>query len=564
MQIKRNSIFKRMGLFVSKPYLEWGDTVIPLDEGELKKLRFKADLVKRVSEDMAGRSSELGALRKKIEKRRDSDPALADGQSRVATDSDAVDGASKAYVPRYGRKLQADSMNDSGGASSKLVQPGSVASPRRSGGANQKKAAAKRQYMNTLARLPGDSQHLPVEVQDTPEAMKVMRFMDTDEMEGARPQVLEATGAFYVEQDSREVTVQSLAAGVSAVADAALCVASADFIKAEVILRDALKAPRENVELLSLAWLDLLNVLDRPAQYAAEAVALMQRFGTTAPQYRRPRGDALGASRFTSKRHLSTGDAQRLSQMVAGHTPAQQTLTLSFANLETIEETAMPALAAALKRLNALTHAFVFAGSTRLNDALESHFQGHRMTLTQHAFDARLECFRLSNMQLPYVKLGVEYATKFPSPAPEWRAPTASFKTYADAANMQLEPLQYDRAEALPLMAGTAELSSESAGEPGGSAQAPALRFDGTISSDNVDELVEALEARALEWRLVMIDCGSLLRIDFQAAVALLNWFERAAERKIGVKLHDIGVLSEALLQTLGADQFAQFKRRVA
>jgi ABC-type transporter Mla MlaB component len=350
------------------------------------------------------------------------------------------------------------------------------------------------------------------------------------------------------------------------VADAALCVASQDFIKAEAILSDALQTPRENVELLSLAWLDLLNVLNRKTQYEIEAGALQQRFGTRAPSYRTATGMAYGTPRFTAKRVMGAPEAAQLGRTVLSAQDAKEQMVLSFVRLDSVDATAMPALAIALKRLNSFGKPFVLTGGVRLLDALESHFERHRMTLSHHGYDARMEALRLMNTPAPYNKLLAEYAAKFTQAAPAWQAPTAVFKTYTDKPlelqqHMQMTPL--DGSEPSSSF-GTSMQRGPSSIRPAPSSGRITLQLDDCLSAENADDTITTLESQAQDQRVVTVNCGTLLRVDFQAAVALINWLENCAERKIVVTLRDIGVLTEALLQTLGAEQFAKIERRVA
>ena len=66
----RNSLFRRVGLFVKKPYLDWGHTQTQLDPQD--ELRLREQFLAKRDRNLTGRESErdLHELRSKISRNR--------------------------------------------------------------------------------------------------------------------------------------------------------------------------------------------------------------------------------------------------------------------------------------------------------------------------------------------------------------------------------------------------------------------------------------------------------------------------------------------------------------
>jgi ABC-type transporter Mla MlaB component len=539
MPDRRNSFFRRMAMFVRHPQLEWSDTALPLDESDLERLRVQSDLAKRTALDNEDKRAELGSLRRRLKSHRDEG---AGRESRNGRSS--YNGASRGSVGGVrGRSSSQQSANGSGqsqgGLLGRIVRPGEAREARRPPKVD-KQRTERRLFMSTQPGSVGDSRQPKVVVQPVPEALKMLRFVDTDVLPD-RP-VFEDEKAlpagYQVEHESSAMRVQTLASGVSAITDAALCLASDDFAKARAVLLEALEKPSDDAPLLVRAWLEMLNAAGMKDRYEADAKALAERFKVRTPAYRDVSSTGRSAPRFTSRRNLTTADAHLLGRLIMSAGETTEPLVLNFLKLESIEEGAYASLALALKKLNRFGRPFVLTGGLRLVDAMAAHFDRTAGKLSHHAYDARLEILRLMNQPLAYAEVAEEYARRYPLPVPDWGPPTAQFKTYLDT------PLPPDQQLALA--------DAPTADEP--KREVAELKLSGNLTRDNIDDTIAYLESQSNEYRIVNIDCGDLLRIDFESAVSLLNWLERCKERSQKVSLSELGVLNEALLHTVGVD----------
>ncbi|HSW17163.1 MAG TPA: STAS domain-containing protein [Ramlibacter sp.] len=348
--------------------------------------------------------------------------------------------------------------------------------------------------------------------------------------------------------------------------EAAIRFASGDDASAEAGLLAVLGpgGARVKHEPTWLALFDLYRATGQQARFDEAAIDFAGRFARSAPQWlsfaslsgqAMPAPAAGGASADWNS--PASFGPQTLTVLQTATARAAQPWRLSWERLTVIEDAAAEGLARLFAHWASQSLQIHFAGAAHLERVLKAHtFSGDR-AVDPAWWKLRLETLRLMNRPDEFELAALDYCVTYEVSPPSWERPRCRYKSVqADGSE----------GEGHSSLAADAFTDSEPMGrsiQPHGgfsTTRFPGLgraELAGTIVGDAVD-LLRALDTRLIGAPTLVISCARLVRIDFSAAGAVLNWVSAHHEEGRQVQFTDTHRLIAGFFNVVGINGLAR------
>ncbi|WP_026096329.1 STAS domain-containing protein [Ideonella sp. B508-1] len=164
----------------------------------------------------------------------------------------------------------------------------------------------------------------------------------------------------------------------------------------------------------------------------------------------------------------------------------------------------------------------------------------------------RMEALRLVNRPDQFDEVAIDYCVTYEVSPPSWEHTRCTVRLDGVGASTHAAPLS---------VIGEAITTFQELGEGEGSLSLTTLELSGQLSGD-IGALLEVLDSRLGEARLIHISCALLIRVDFIAAGDLLNWViaKRAEGRQI--RFTEVHRLVALMFRAMGIIEHAPVQLR--
>ena len=358
--------------------------------------------------------------------------------------------------------------------------------------------------------------------------------------------------------------------------EAAIRFANGDDAGAEAALLDAL-APggtRHGHADTWLALFDFYRATGRQAPFESAAIDFARNFGLSAPQWfcipdqiermavaaPAPTAalEAIAAGRladWTAPATLGPRAVQSLAAAVAASGPSR----LDWSALEAIEPDAAQALLELLARWRTLPLLLEFVAPGRLVDLLCAATPSCQAGVDPVWWRLRMEACRVMQEPDAFELVALDYCVTFEVSPPSWEAVACSYVAL-DADGEPGSRVESATADSTPGVDSTLRHPDTLVRDPdSGSSRlgaTVAVVLAGHVTGD-VPPSLEQLDARWLDADLMGIDCSRLVRVDFSAAGALLNWVSGHHAAKRTVQFNKVHRILAPFFSVIGITEYA-------
>lgn len=353
------------------------------------------------------------------------------------------------------------------------------------------------------------------------------------------------------------------------VEQAALCFASGDVAGTQAVLQALLDPahPRsESPETWELLF-DLYRATGQQAAYEEHATDYACRFQRSPPQWR-CLFDAPSAPAGAPQPPVAPGRAgeQALpafdwtcppvldAQAVRG---LQETLSqrpapwhLSWIALERVQPEALPGLAQLVARWTREPVRIRVAGIASLERHLDSRTACGDRQADPLWWTLRMDWLRAMRRSDEFELVALDYCVTYEVSAPAWEPPRCEVRALHPQAEPSADAV-FDLLESRVSALGTSELAALSSLGSSTFLLPPVGELCGTLLGDLTGELAR-LDATLQGADPLVISCARLVRIDFEAAGALLNWVAAREAEGRSVHLVDVHRLVAAFFAAMG------------
>lgn len=356
------------------------------------------------------------------------------------------------------------------------------------------------------------------------------------------------------------------------VEEAAILFANADYIGAEVSLKDLLaqhtSAPTGAPLLVWLALFDLYRATGQEQPFHELAVEFAGRFGRSAPLWfsmleladdappsAAPDGTALPqrSLQWSAPVQLTV---QNLATMQALTQRSAPPWTLSWSRLQSIDPPAVTALAQLLEQWAGDAQVQLhFVGATLLRQLFEQHAPSGDRRVEPQWWRLHMALLRLLGLEDDFELVALDYCVTYEVSPPSWERPLCSIS----CDDMDIPEDVPEAADSL-LHSQFAHSTHTALADLSGAAATPAL-LSGQLTGDAMPVL-QALDAVLQPGQTLIVDCAQLLRMDFVAAGSTLNW--AAAHQANGQPLRFVNLhhLTATFFNIVGVNEHASVELR--
>jgi ABC-type transporter Mla MlaB component len=542
------SLVKRLRIFVSHPHVEWHETSAVLGDQAYKEINDSRRLERAKASNKRERQHELQALRRELEVRSaDVNTALGkDVNQAFMTTLDAVPAIAAPIIIHASEPELADAFAETN---------------------NQLLAYRPRQ-----TRISGEVR--------TPAATALVGF--------AMPASTSANAGNTAQEQTRSKLPESIQS-------AAIALAVGDKPSARAQLKAAF-AMAPNKRVFAQAWLECLRACEEKPAYEAASKSLTELHDFVVPTYEASFAQAVAPSaahelphqqatlplskqRLTCPQELDAYAADSLLELVnhlhviaAQHGEAESLAVMSFVQLKHVAASGAQGLAQALALLNDTPTPFVLQGGTVLLDVLLDLFTTQKSLPDIAYWHAALQACRLLGRADSYESLLNKYYNRYMvvcernmsdiegiSAEYIWLASKATYQTFNravdDAANLafSIESGSHKAGSdsMLPLYTPYAQPVSQAK-------RTQSLRVIGEGTHDRIARVLELADSAEQGYTAIELDFSRMAFIEFEAAVALLNWAQHKRETGVSVTIKGHGLLTHALFEQISLADVAE------
>jgi ABC-type transporter Mla MlaB component len=329
------------------------------------------------------------------------------------------------------------------------------------------------------------------------------------------------------------------------VEEAAIFFANGQQADCERALKDAISADATNRD----AWLLLFELLQQTGQsreFEALAVDFSVKFESSPPAWRTPaalvRGPAAVRAPSANEPSIqlpTSLDAMAVREFdqVKRQLKQSHRARLSFEGVMAADEVGAQLALDLLRHTATTTQELTLVGVEPAVHAFRERLIAGQRDQPESVWLLTLELYRLLGWDRQYEDLSVDYSISF-----------------------EVSPPQQDR-RAPNIVAGQTPPKAVPVDDIH-CVVVPSLRGDITGKADDAITSLTAGGQDCDEGQAVEVDCGSLGRVDFAAAGALLNWLVAAEARGRKYVFRDVNQLVAALFRVMGIDTVVEVQRR--
>ncbi|MFT4243608.1 MAG: STAS domain-containing protein [Acidovorax sp.] len=349
--------------------------------------------------------------------------------------------------------------------------------------------------------------------------------------------------------------------------EAAIRFANGDHAGAEAGLMDVLALhqqddPEQQLEIW-MTLFDLYRATGQHERFDTLAIDFAAQFSRSAPLWfsipeqlgmvDAPVGDAAATVAASARREFSwnapgTLAVSSVAALQASLARAAAPWTLSWSRITAIDEAAVPLLADQFTRWADKDGQIVFSGVEKLNALLESKTQSGDRSSSTEWWRLRMAALRLMGRADEFELVALDYCVTYEVSPPSWVSPRCGYSDNEGVVS-----------GAAPLTVDSDFLATDlgdNLSAPGLPDAEPAAQLSGHIEGDAVP-LLQPFEALCKPGVPLTIACDRLIRVDFAAAGAVLNWAAEQQGRGYEVRFQNLHRLVAIFFNVIGINEHA-------
>jgi anti-anti-sigma regulatory factor len=362
--------------------------------------------------------------------------------------------------------------------------------------------------------------------------------------------------------------------------EAAIRFANGDDDGAEAALLEALRNPDPAINGNQMIWMtlfDLYRATDRQGSFESVSLDFANRFGRSAPLWvsipesARMHQPAVAESAREFTAHWKSPvvvDTKNLVSLRAKLDKAPQPWCLNWVGLASVDTAALDSLLKLVTTWTDQTVKLRFTGAENLLLVLRAATVSGEQNVDPLWWKLRMQVLRIMHRPAEFEEVALDYCVTYEVSPPSWESALCDFKTdddatgvnaplsrpptlvgesLSDGAHSTLPPADFTDHERIAMMALGNHVS--------------AVDLSGHIMGDAV-EMLDALNAKLENADLIVVLCARLVRLDFLAAGALLNWVSARQTEGRQVQFKDLHRLVAVFFNVIGINEHAKVTPR--
>jgi ABC-type transporter Mla MlaB component len=344
--------------------------------------------------------------------------------------------------------------------------------------------------------------------------------------------------------------------------EAVIAFANADFTHSERVLTQltGTGAPRQHHEDTWLVLFDLYRATGQQQRFEALSMSFAEQCGRSPPQwYSLPQllADATAPHRAAGTDTAQVGwvcppqlDREGLALLGSQLLQLPQPWILDWTQLKRIEPDAAAVLRSQFQQWAGQTLTMQWLAADKLFDVLQEAAPVGVRDADPAFWLARLDALRLVNRPDQFDDVAIDYCVTYEVSPPSWEPTRCTVRVSGPSANTR---------SAILSSIGDAVTSLMDDGH--GEVAVTTLEISGQLTGDQ-GPLVQHLDQRLGDSKIVRISCALLIRVDFVAAGDLLNWVisKRAEGRQI--TFFDVNRLVALMFGAMGINEHVSTQLR--
>jgi ABC-type transporter Mla MlaB component len=346
--------------------------------------------------------------------------------------------------------------------------------------------------------------------------------------------------------------------------EAVISFANADFTHSEHVLvqMTSAGAPRERHEDTWLVLFDLYRATGQQQRFDSLSLEFAERCDRSPPQwYSLPKllADATAPQRAAGSENGQVGwvcpprlDTEGLSQLASQLLQLPQPWVLDWTHLKRIEPIAAAALRQQFQQWAGEKISMRWMAADKLFDVLQEAAPVGVRDADPAFWLMRLDALRLVNRPDQFDDVAIDYCVTYEVSPPSWEPAVCTVRVSGPSANTRSA-----------ILSSVGDASTSILDDGTGEVAVTTLEISGQLAGDQ-GALLQHLDQRLGDSKVVRICCALLIRVDFVAAGDLLNWViaKRAEGRQ--VTFFDVNRLVALMFGAMGISEHVSTQLRQA
>jgi ABC-type transporter Mla MlaB component len=345
--------------------------------------------------------------------------------------------------------------------------------------------------------------------------------------------------------------------------EAVIAFANADFNHSERVLTQITSpgAPRAQHEDTWLVLFDLYRATGQQQRFESLALTFAEQCGRSPPQwYSLPKllADATAAQRSAGVDSAQVGwvcpmrlDAEGLALLNSQLLQMPQPWVLDWTQLKRIEPAAAAGLHAIFQKWAGQKLTMRWLAADRLFDVLQEAAPVGVRDADPAFWLARLDALRLVNRPDQFDDVAIDYCVTYEVSPPSWEPTKCTVRVSGPSSNTRSAILS-SVGDVVTALMETPEH---------GEVAVTSLEISGQLAGDQ-GPLLQHLDQRLGDAKLVRISCALLIRVDFVAAGDLLNWVISKRTEQREVTFTDVNRLVALMFGAMGINEHVSTQLR--
>jgi ABC-type transporter Mla MlaB component len=324
---------------------------------------------------------------------------------------------------------------------------------------------------------------------------------------------------------------------------------------------------RENHVDTWLTLFDLYRANGWQDKFESAAIEFVGRFDRSAPQwfsmptmvekFRQP-SNAAAAGRAAHWICPSVVGLQTVAALKAALTRAATPWRLDWHNLKAIEEAAAQPLYKVFSSWAEQAVELHFIGDAQLQSALQRVTVSGDRSVAHAWWLLRMAALRVTHRPDDFELTALDFCVTYELSPPAWEMPQCRYK--ALTVQGEAEESSTIIGEVYRDSGMSSLLTSEGDSQFEGSASQLSTIASGELSGQIQGDMTMALDKLHHQFvgaEVLVISCAKLIRVDFSAAGALLNWVSAREEERLHVQFAEVNRLVAAFFNVIGITEHA-------
>lgn len=323
-----------------------------------------------------------------------------------------------------------------------------------------------------------------------------------------------------------------------------------------------------------MALFDLYRASGEQDKFELAALQFVQRFDRSAPQWFSLPEIVKSLSVQSNMQRLQGPAAdwvcpsvlglQTVATLKAAMARAPMPWRLDWSKLKTIDLVAVESLTSVFKLWAQQTVQLRFIAEAQLQKVLASATPSGESDTPQEWWQLRMEVQRVTHRPDEFELTALDFCVTFELSPPSWETGKCDYKSVDSQGQATSSPtiigdVFKDSISSIFNAADGDSLIDGQGSQFGGNVST--VELSGQIEGDVITAL-EQLEAKLMGADIMIISCAKLIRVDFSAAGALLNWVSARQSENRAVQFSDVNRLIAAFFNVIGITEHARVVAR--